>query len=114
MRSSLVSNFNVNLILSNLTPDQIADWATSANGIRVWFQNRERPKGNSHLLELAKKTQTIIVPPCGTRSAASVSTNMAMEIILKSKFATIEEYDEYVENYDDIEVAFSMYFTKTD
>lgn len=61
---------NVTFDMSKLTDEQIADWAVSANGIRVWFQNRERPKGDEHLIALSKKTDLVVeVPPCGTRVA---------------------------------------------
>lgn len=96
---------NVEFDLSELTPEQITDWAVSANGIRVWYQNRERPKGNTHLLELAKRVQTVKVPPCGTRMAATLSNNDMMGLILKRKFASDEEYMEFVEMYDSIEEA---------
>jgi len=62
---------NVTFDMSKLTDEQIADWAVSANGIRVWFQNRERPKGDEHLIALSKKTDLVIeVPSCGTRVAS--------------------------------------------
>ena len=65
----IVRRITVDFDLSNLTPEQIAEWAVSANGIRVWYQNRVRPKGDAYLVELSKTTQKVVVPPCGTRSS---------------------------------------------
>ena len=65
----IVRRITVDFDLSNLTPEQIAEWAVSANGIRVWYQNRVRPKGDAYLVELSKTTQNVVVPPCGTRSS---------------------------------------------
>jgi hypothetical protein len=100
---------NVVFDMSGLTMDQIADWATSANGMRVWFQNKERPKGHAHLVELSKKTQTVKVPPCGTRLASTLSTDQMLAIILRSKFAKDEagelEYNEWIEGYESTEEA---------
>lgn len=100
---------NVIFDLSNLTPDQIADWATSANGIRVWYQNKERPKGHAHLITLSKTTQTVKVPPCGTRMAVTLSNDQMINIILRSKFDKGEEgeleYTEWLEGYETAEEA---------
>lgn len=68
-KDGVARRITVEFDLSDLTEDQIADWAVSANGIRVWYQNRERPKGDTHLIALSKVKQTVKVVPCGTRTA---------------------------------------------
>ena len=70
-KDATARRINVIFDMSKLTDEQIADWAVSANGIRVWFQNRERPKGDEHLIALSKKTDLVVeVPSCGTRVAS--------------------------------------------
>ena len=100
---------NVVFDMSGLSAEQIADWAVSANGVRVWYQNRERPKGIAHLTELSKTTQTVKVPPTGTRVASAPLTETQMmgkilETRLGANFAT------YIADYDSIEEAFVEYF----
>lgn len=79
-KESTARRITVEFDLSDLTEDQIADWAVSANGIRVWYQNRERPKGDTHLVALSKTKQTVKVVPCGTR-VASVRTMTPEEML---------------------------------
>ena len=79
-KDDVARRITVEFDLSDLTEDQIADWAVSANGIRVWYQNRERPKGDTHLVALSKVKQTVKVVPCGTR-VASVRTMTPEEMI---------------------------------
>ena len=79
-KDDVARRITVEFDLSDLTEDQIADWAVSANGIRVWYQNRERPKGDTHLIALSKVKQTVKVVPCGTR-VASVRTMTPEEMI---------------------------------
>ena len=70
-KDSTPRRIKVTFDMSDLTPDQIADWAVSANGIRVHYQNKVRPKGDTYLIELSNtKDLTYKVPPCGTRIAS--------------------------------------------
>ena len=85
---------NVEFDMSGLTPDQIADWAVSSNGIRVWYQNRERVLGYDHLVKLSKTTQYVKVLPCGTRQV-SISEEQFLRQFAKSE----ERYNALVEKY---------------
>lgn len=95
--------------LSDLTPQQIAQWAVSANGIRVWYQNRERPKGEAHLIELSKSTQYVKVPPCGTRTGRAPTPDEAIELLVRSGKVNLEMLEMMVDTGAMTDAQFDKY-----
>lgn len=86
----------VRFIFTDLTEEQIIDLLFDSSSLRVKFQNHHRPKGATHLAELAK--QPFVewkVQPSGTRMATTVRV-MTPEEMVASFAKDPEKLNEYI------------------
>lgn len=72
---------NVIFDMTDLTREQLADWVVNASSARVHYQNKNRPKGEGHLRNLAKVEQTYVLQPCGTKQAVMTAEELLVNFL---------------------------------
>lgn len=82
-KSAKVSyRITVRFVFTDLTEEQIIDLLFDSSSLRVKFQNHHRPKGATHLAELAKQEYVEWkVQPSGTRMAVTTRVMTPEEMV---------------------------------
>lgn len=100
---------NVDFDMTNLTREQLADWVVHTSSARVYYQNKNRPKGEEHLRNLSKTTQTYVLQPCGTKAPSMTAEELMVSVLgrataekLIEKFGSAEKAKAVIQQNADL------------